>query len=129
MEKVKILIEGFKAKEFARELEIGNDQVRMFSEISINRPDRYGFTISPETGAVIVAGLSSLTLLINSILTFLTNRKNGTVRIVSSTGKTIEFHRDATPKDIEMYLEIAKGMEIEHIVVTKEHKKRPTSHH
>ena len=59
-----------------------------------------GFTITPEALTILVTGVNSLVLLINSILIFLAQRKTGVVRIVSASGQTLEFPMDTSPEKV-----------------------------
>ena|ERR1039457_2217006 len=114
---IPITILGFPVKEFAEELKSINDTTHAFSSIDDPRDASHErrLVFSPET--IVVAGVNTLALLINSILVFLVNRKSGSVRIVASSGQVLEFPYNTPPETIQAYMEIGQKMEAERLVV------------
>jgi hypothetical protein len=113
---IPITILDFPVKQFAEELTSINDNTQAFSDLEVPM-DEKGLVFSPEAVTILVTGLNTLSLLINSILVFLVKRKSGIVRIVGSSGQTLEFPYNTPPETIQSYLEIAQNIEAERLVV------------
>jgi len=114
-----VTILDFPVKQFAEELKSINDVIHAFSNIEVPRDPSHekGLIFSSEAVTIVVAGVNTVALLVNSILVFLGKRKSGSVRIVTSTGQALEFPYDAQPEAIQAYLEIAQKMEVQRLVV------------
>lgn len=112
-----ITIQGFSPQLFADELITINHTTSAFLLVQIPERKLEGFTITPEAMTILVTGVNSLVVLINSILIFLAQRKTGIVRIVSASGQTLEFPKDTPPEKVEHYLEILDKLDVRQIIV------------
>lgn len=119
MKDITVTLDGFLLSDFENALRSHNEDSQIFKEIKVERSNKHGLTITPEAATIIVAGVNSLTLLINAFLVFIVKRKKGVIKIVTQRGDTIEIPESIPPNKLREYLDNIEISMIRKIIISK----------
>jgi hypothetical protein len=119
METIKITVEGFDFDEVANELKILTEVQGMDIKVKPSSVDFGGLALDPAT--IMVSGASVLSALITALFAYLSTRKSGAIVITGSNGRKIEIPKDTSREDIEYYIQQARKLDVEQIVLARGH--------
>lgn len=117
METLKISVEGFDFDEVASELKRLAETQDMNVQVKPASVDFGGLALDPAT--IIVSGASVLSALITALFAYLATRRNGTIVIIGSNGRKIEIPKGTSKDDIGYYIEQARKLDAEQIVLAR----------
>lgn len=117
METIKLTVDGYNFDEVASELKKLVETERINIQAKPSSVDFGGLALDPAT--IIVSGASVLSALITALFAYLATRRNGMIIISGSNGRKIEIPKGTSKEDIEYYIEQARKLDAEQIVLAR----------
>ena len=103
---------GIDLDALAEELGKFNAERETFRRISVMKDGDLGFSLSPEAASVVVAGVSSLPLLLTGLLQFMQRWKSGMVEIVGRSGAKLSFRQSMPKEQVEYLIDVASRLDV-----------------